>query len=249
MRAKHGGRAPATPTTLLAPPPWPNYSYRATLSMSPANNAFSVKSLLNPEVLYTSAPLMPSPVSHPPRASNALPRMADFLTKSACRVPASQVYLARAPNGSTFMARYPDAGMSVPYQYSPHSYHPTPQSVIYPNRGQRMPIRPVVRPPIQSPVLPTSSISQTSSNSSLPESTRPQGSHARSPRLKHLHKLAERKRRSNLKYIFDDLSDLLYDVNGKSPGSKSEVVNTAIATIDKLRERLTELHKLKNSLT
>lgn len=70
--------------------------------------------------------------------------------------------------------------------------------------------------------------------------------YARSPRLRHTHKLAERKRRSELRSMFEQLEALL-------PGrerslSKSEVVQKAIEAIDQLVGKRDKLLKERESL-
>jgi hypothetical protein len=105
-----------------------------------------------------------------------------------------------------------------------------------------------MRPIISAPTTPVSSLSQSSSQGTILEENRLQNSYTRSPRLKHLHKMAERKRRSHLRVVFDELRDLLTEANGQAPGSKSDIVDAAVMAIDLLKEKCSELQRIKATL-
>ncbi|CEG67810.1 Putative BHLH transcription factor-like protein (Fragment) [Rhizopus microsporus] len=80
----------------------------------------------------------------------------------------------------------------------------------------------------------TSSIS--SSSSSLHEGT-PKGRYARSPELRASHKLAERKRRQEMKELFDELRKAL-PVDKSLKTSKWEILSKSIDYIGALRHRV-----------
>jgi hypothetical protein len=71
--------------------------------------------------------------------------------------------------------------------------------------------------------------------------------YARSPRLKLLHKMAERKRRSNLRNVFDELKEVLCEDEAISM-SKSDIVDVAVSTIDSLHIRYEKLLREKEAL-
>jgi hypothetical protein len=73
------------------------------------------------------------------------------------------------------------------------------------------------------------------------------GSYSRTPELRVSHKMAERKRRSEMKHLFEDLNNILPN----SPGSKSskwEILTKAIDHINSLRGAQQGFHKEINRL-
>ncbi|PJF17225.1 hypothetical protein PSACC_02968 [Paramicrosporidium saccamoebae] len=212
--------------------------------MSPASKALSVQSLLNPEMPPVSGSQQRAQYHVVPQ-SQTLPRIElMMLNKSACRVPASQVYLTKGPGGQSYMVRYPDARACMPTKYVTPVYIPRLKMPMPPTPA---PIRPM-RPIVSAPTTPVSSLSPSSSQSTILEENCSQNPYARSPRLKHLHKLAERKRRSHLRVVFDELRDILTESNGQVPGSKSDIVDAAVVTIDLLKEKCSELQRTKATL-
>lgn len=71
--------------------------------------------------------------------------------------------------------------------------------------------------------------------------------YARSPRLKLLHKMAERKRRSQLRELLEELKCELKGSRNLTM-SKSEIVDSALITLEELKEKQRELKKAKESL-
>lgn len=110
-------------------------------------------------------------------------------------------------------------------------------------------LSPVVHAALQARLAQRSQPVVTKQRQSTPEVDEVSGTnpYARSPRLKLLHKMAERKRRSNLRNVFDELKEVLCEDEAISM-SKSDIVDVAVSTIDSLHIRYEKLLREKEAL-
>lgn len=226
-------------------------------------DVFSVKSLLNPETPVKGSPpsLAPATANHPivgyPTATRSiLPQIGALLTRTTNRTPSTYAYITRHPEVITTHVTQ-SSTVPPPYIYpKSNAATPTPRPPMIPSYGQRISIMPTqgYYPAIRAhqPYIPTGPYTQQPPSAPISggeiDSRGLATPYARSPRLKHLHKLAERKRRSHLRLVFDQLRDTLGESTGKAPVSKADIVDSAILTIDKMTERINELHRIKADL-
>lgn len=138
-----------------------------------------------------------------------------------------------------------------PMRYHPHPFHPSPPSQ---HRHRPPPALPVVHSPS---LRPTAANTQSLRRFSLatPGSEREEesnkGHFVRTPELKVSHKIAERKRRQEMRDIFDELKTLL-PMDQSSKTSKWEILKRAaeyVRTASSMQQaQLTQIESLREEV-